>query len=173
MSTGAGYSKRAMRTNAELFQIQVCTPILLNGIPEDLAERSDLASRTVVLELPALTEENQMDEDEFWDQFDEAHPWILGALLDGVVGALRNSKNISLEGYGRIRMTGFARWAEAGCRALGFAEDQFLNAFVANQKRAMEIVYKQDLVAQAVALLIEKIHKTEIQRDGEVTPPHC
>src|SRR3984957_10155863 len=75
---------------------------------------------------------------------------------DGVVGALRGAKEVSLEGWGRIRMTGFARWAEAGCRALGFPENQFLNAYVTNQQRAMRIVFKQDVIARAVVLLIEQ-----------------
>jgi hypothetical protein len=127
---------------------------LLNGIPDDLAERSDLADRSIVLELPAIDEDEHRFEEEFWEEFEEARPRILGALLDGVVGAL--ASKVSLEGYGRIRMADFARWAEAGCRALGFEEGEFLNAFVLNQERAMRIAFKQDYVARAVALLIEQ-----------------
>jgi hypothetical protein len=51
----------------------------------------------------------------------------------------------------------FARWAEAGCRALGFEENEFLTAFVSNSERAMRLAYQQDPVAQAVAPLIAQI----------------
>jgi hypothetical protein len=53
-------------------------------------------------------------------------------------------------------MADFARWAEAGCRALGFRDGEFLDAFTANQGRAMRIAFDRDYVAKAVALLIEQ-----------------
>jgi hypothetical protein len=156
LSTGTGYAKRMLRTDADQFMMQACRPILLNGIPDDLADRSDLADRAIVSELPMLDEETQLGDQEFWALFNESRPRILGALLDGVAGALRGARDIHLDGYGRIRMIDFARWAEAGCRALGFEEGEFLTAFVANQERALRILFKQDLVAQAVALLMER-----------------
>jgi putative DNA primase/helicase len=136
--------------------MRVCRPIVLNGIPSDLAERSNLASRSIVQELPPLDEEDQKYEEEFWNEFEEAKPRILGALLDGVAGALKTYQVIDLKGYGRVRMADFARWAEAGCRALGFREGEFLDAFVANQGRAMRIAFDRDYVAKAVGLLIEQ-----------------
>jgi hypothetical protein len=156
LSTGTGYAKRALRTDADQFMMQASRPTLLNGIPDDLADRSDLASRAIVSELPALDEHDQLGDEEFWAMFNAAQPRLLGALLNGVSAAMRDAGRIRVDGYGRIRMLDFARWAEAGCRALGFAEDEFLTAFVANQERAMLIAFKQDLVAQAVALLIEQ-----------------
>jgi hypothetical protein len=41
-------------------------------------------------------------------------------------------------------------------RALGFEEDEFLKAYAGNQERALRIIFKQDLVAQAVALLMDQ-----------------
>jgi hypothetical protein len=156
LATGAGYSKRALRTDAEQFMMRACRPVLLNGIPDDLAERGDLADRAIVVELSALDEDTQVGEQEFWRGFAEARPRLLGALLDGVAGALKGADQMDLDGYGRIRMMDFARWAEAGCRALGFEEGEFLNAFVVNSHRAMRLAFKNDPVAQAVALFMEQ-----------------
>jgi len=153
IATGSGYGKRQLRTDADQFMIRVARPMLLAGIPNDLADRDDLASRTIVLELPALADEDVKFEEEFWAEFEQARPRILGALLDGVVGALRGYQQVDLGGYGRIRMAEFARWAEAGCRALGFAEGEFLEAYVKNQARAMQLAFNNDPLAQAVALL--------------------
>jgi hypothetical protein len=52
-------------------------------------------------------------------------------------------------------MPDFAKFAEAGCRALGFEEGEFLSALSTNSERAMRLAFKQDAVAQAVKLLIE------------------
>jgi putative DNA primase/helicase len=156
VSTGAGHRKRQLRTDAEEFMMQACRPILLNGIPSDLADPGDLADRSIVVELEALDEDTQIGEKEFWEGFEEAQPHMLGALLNGVVGALRGARGVSLAGYGRVRMTDFAKWAEAGCRALGFEEGEFLTAFVSNHERAMRIAFQQDPVAQAIALLIDQ-----------------
>jgi hypothetical protein len=57
---------------------------------------------------------------------------------------------------GRIRMSDFARWAEAGCRALGFREGEFLDAYTRNQARAMQLAFNNDPLAKAIALLIEQ-----------------
>jgi hypothetical protein len=137
VSTGAGHRKRQLWTDAEEFLMRVCRPILLNGIPADLAERGDLADRAIVVELGALDEGTQIGPEEFWRDFSEAQPRLLGALLDGVVGAMRDADKVGLKGFGRVRMSDFARWAEAGCRALGFAENEFLRAFISNIERAM------------------------------------
>src|SRR5262249_53172838 len=111
ISTGIGYAKRAMRTNADQFMMRVCRPIILNGIPAELADRADLADRSIVLDLPDLLEDRQRFEEEFWADFEKTKPFILGALLGGVVGAMKAGE-IDISGYGRFRMMDFARFAE-------------------------------------------------------------
>jgi putative DNA primase/helicase len=169
IATGSGYGKRALRTDADQFMMRVARPIILAGIPNDLADRDDLASRTIVLELPPLDEDRVKYEEEFWTEFEKARPRILGALLDGVAGALRSYQAVRLESWGRLRMSEFARWAEAGCRALGFREGEFLDAYVRNQARAMELAFIGDPLAQAVALLIEQ---SEGEWSGNTKPLH-
>jgi hypothetical protein len=112
----------------------------------------------MVTELPSLSENLASSEEEFEERFEAARGRILGALLHGVVGALKGANGVSLEGRGRIRMAGFVKWAEAGCRALGFRENEFLNAYILNQGRAMRIAFERDLVARGVALMMSQ-HK--------------
>lgn len=151
LATGIGYAKRKLYEDAEEFRMNACRPQLLNGIPDDLGERGDVADRAIGLYCPAL--EQEADEDLFWQEFEEAKPKILGALLDGMVAGLRDAKTINLEGFGRIRMQAFAKFAEAGCRVLGFGEDAFLARFVTNQARVMVTAFENDLVAQAITLM--------------------
>jgi hypothetical protein len=156
IATGTGYAKRMLRTDADQFMMRIRRPILLNGIPADLANRSDLARRAIVSELPEMDDSVALGEGEFWEMFCDARPRLLGVLLDGVVGALQNFRGVNLKPYPQLRMKDFARWAEAGCRALGFKENEFLKAYAGNQERALRIIFKQDLVAQAVALLMDQ-----------------
>jgi hypothetical protein len=173
LSTGTGYAKRKLRTDAEQFMMRAFRPILMNGIPDDLAERSDVATRTIVSELQALDDSDQQGEEEFWERFEVCRPRILGALLNGVAGALRDAHKIDLRGHGRIRMKDLVRWAEAGCRALGFKEGEFLDAFVVNQGRAMRLAFQNDLVAQGIAMLMNEIPEgTLVLGNGKVTTGH-
>jgi hypothetical protein len=51
--------------------------------------------------LPSLADENVRYEEEFWAEFDEARPRILGALLDGVAGALKGYRDIKTKRHRR------------------------------------------------------------------------
>ena len=82
LATGAGFGARQLYTNLEEVIVHVARPITINGI-EEVATRGDLLDRGLVLNLPRI--QKYQDEDVFWRSFDEAHPGILGALLDAVV----------------------------------------------------------------------------------------
>jgi hypothetical protein len=156
LSTGTGYGKRQLRTDADQFIMRACRPLIINGILPEMVERPDIIDRAMVLELTALHEDTQRFEEELWAEFQEAKPKIIGALLDGVAGALRTYREVELKGYSRIRMADFARWAEAACRAMGFRDGEFLDAFVANQSKAMKVIFDRDPVAKAVELFMRE-----------------
>jgi hypothetical protein len=151
IASKGGFATRALYTNDEEFLLEVCRPVLLNGIPP-LVSRADLTDRAIVCTLPTMDESKRCSEDEFWSEFDAGTPRILGALLDGVSGALRDYRSIKLH----TRMMDFAKWAEAGCRALGAPAGTFERAYAANRSSATEEALDADPVAVAVVDLIEK-----------------
>lgn len=147
IATGGGFATRALYTNNEEVLIDVCRPVLLNGIPS-LASRPDLADRAVALTLPAMTAEARRPEAAFWSEFDAAAPRILGALFDGVAMALRNRATVTLP---RLpRMADFALWSAAGFPAFGWKPVQFVDAYEANRARGIEEVIEADPLAMAV-----------------------
>ncbi len=151
ISTGGGFATRALYTNNEETLINVCRPVLLNGIPS-LASRPDLADRAVALTLPVIPEEARQTEDAFWAAFDEAAPRILGALLDGVATALRNLSSVKLE---RLpRMADFTLWSVAAFPAYGWTAESFLSAYEANRQRGVEDAIEADSVAVAVLEIV-------------------
>jgi hypothetical protein len=147
IATKGAFATRALYTNDEEFFLEVCRPVLLNGIPP-LASRADLADRAIVCVLSTIPDDKRRSEEEFWADFESAAPRILGALLDGVSGALRLCPSITLKHP--CRMMDFAKWAEAGCQALGLPPGSFENAYGHNRSSANEDALDADPVATAV-----------------------
>jgi hypothetical protein len=150
IATKAALGTRRLYSDDEELLIEVWRPILLNGIPP-LASRADLASRSIVLSLRAMPESRRRSEREFWSSFDEAAPRLLGALFDGVSGAMRNLHSVDL----RTRMMDFANWAEAGWRALGLQAGVFDEIYAQNAAQAAEDALDADSVALAILKLCE------------------
>src|SRR5262249_44308827 len=92
-------------------------------------------------------------EAELEKEFAKIWPGVFGALLDGVVGGLRNSHTIDVEkslGMKPARLIDFERFAEAGCRVLGFGEWEFVEAYAANRKRSLIVSLESSAVGRAV-----------------------
>jgi hypothetical protein len=93
-------------------------------------------------------------EDELKERFREMHPRLLGVLLDGLVGAIRGWRAVRVEKPARL--ADFERWAEAGCRAMGFEENEFILAYAANRQGSLEISLAASAVGRAVMAFMEK-----------------
>ena len=77
-----------------------------------------------------------------------AAPQILGALLDGVSGALKTFQSIELKNS--CRMMDFAKWAEAGGRTLGLPPGTVEEAYRRSRLSANDDALDADPVAGAV-----------------------
>jgi hypothetical protein len=146
LAYGTGFQTRTLCSNDELTSFEGCRPIIINGI-DDLVTRHDLLSRAVVLNCPTFNEDDRRPDDEFWVAFEAAHPRILGALLDAIVGGLA-----TLPSVGKMtlpRMATFGRWGEAVSRHLGRKAGAFLDAFLGNQQSASaELLEDSPLVSE-------------------------
>ena len=131
ISTGGGMSARKLYTDNGEVIFEGTRPVVLNGI-EEIATRSDLMDRAVILTLPAIPPEKRRLESELWRAFDTAHPYILGGLLDAVSLGLRNLPNVHLDKS--PRMADFARWAVACEPGFGVPDGTFWAAYNDNRK---------------------------------------
>ncbi len=140
LSTGAGMSTRALFTDDGEVYFKAIKPVILNGI-EDVVKRPDLADRSIILNLPAIAEEDRIDPAMFWATFHDVRPRILGKLLD--LMALALARLPTLETSRLPRMAGFARlgiaiedaFGEPGC---------FLEAYDANRTMSASILAESD-----------------------------
>jgi hypothetical protein len=153
LATGGGFATRELYTDAEEALFEAQRPVILNGI-EELATRGDLLDRSIVQYLPPIPENQRRPEGEFWADYDEARPSILGAFLNVVGAAMQNIGTVSLNDL--PRMADFALWTAAAAPALGLEPDQFVEIYHRNCDAAHELVLEvspivpapQDLVGQ-------------------------
>ena len=151
IATNSGFATRTLFKNDEETIISVCRPQVVNGIP-DLATRSDLVDRSIVLVLPALEDGSHMPEEVFWKEFEAVAPLILGALYEAVACALRRLPTLTLPRA--PRMADFAKRVEAAAPALGWDQGVFLGAYEQNRASAVELSVDADPVSSAVRAFV-------------------
>jgi hypothetical protein len=151
LSTGGGFSTRALFTNDEEVLFDAKRPIILNGIDE-VASRSDLLDRAIVVSLPSIREERRRPESELHRAMEAMRPGTLGTLLDGIASALRLIDSTKLE---RLpRMADFARWATAAEPGLGLDTGVIVAAYDANRATANEIAVDASAIGGPIRELV-------------------
>ena len=146
LSTGGGFSTRALYTDDDEVLFEGQRPVALTSIT-DVANRSDLADRLVIVRLEVIAEEKRRSEDELRKEFEAARPRILGALLDVVAHGLLNLPTTSMN---RLpRMADFAIWIRA-CEEAVWHAGMFMGAYEANREDAVDVVLDSNSVAAAL-----------------------
>jgi hypothetical protein len=148
LSTGGGFAARELYQDSEEIIFDAMRPVLINGI-EEVATRSDLLDRTLIVTLPSITDAERRPQDELLSEFTHAWPTILGALMNAVTCALGSVDDVHLDSL--PRMADFAIWATAAEPALGLAQGEFMIAYVGNRESA------NDLALEAAILSAELI----------------
>ena len=113
LSTGGGFTTRELYSDEDESLLDAQRPVIVNGV-EELATRSDLLDRSLLVQLPTILPGNRLAEHNFWAASEQARPRILGALYDAVAGALANVGRPSSNGL--PRMADFAPLGDC-CRA--------------------------------------------------------
>jgi hypothetical protein len=151
LATGGGFATRMLYTDDEEKIFSAMRPIILNGI-DDIATRGDLQERSLLVSLPAISEERRREELAFWQNFEAAKPKIFGALLEGVSAALRNAEHVRLEK--KPRMADFAVRATAMEAAFGWDAGSFAAAYEANRQEAGEALLGNEPLVDAIEALL-------------------
>lgn len=153
LSTGGGFATRTLYENDEETLFTATRPIIINGI-EELATRSDLLDRSVIVNLPAIPPEKRKTEGEFRREFEFMRPFILGSVLDGVSNASRNVDSVRLEQ--KPRMADFAVWATAAEESFELKRGAFISAFMGNRESANELALEASPIAATLVDFIQK-----------------
>lgn len=147
LATGGGFATRSMYENDEETIFDAMRPSILTGI-EELANRSDLLDRSLILQLPRIPDAKRRTEAEHWRAFREAHGRILGAILNALSVALQKLPETHIEEL--PRMADFALWATAAECGMGLRSGEFMEAYRGNRESAHESALESSSVAKYV-----------------------
>ncbi len=152
LSTGAGFSTRALYSDGDESIFSGKRSIIINGI-EDLAGRADLLDRSITIQLPAIPDERRKNEKDIQAEFQRLQPKLLGALLTAVSSGLANEPGVKLQNP--PRMADFARWAVAGESAMGIPPGKFIKAYRENIRGGNEAVLESSPIFEPLVKLLE------------------
>lgn len=144
LATGGGLSKRQLYTDADEIILDVQRPVILNGI-ENFVVRGDLQSRALTISVPAIDDKDRKTEEEFWCDFYQALPGILGAFLSALSQAIAHADHVKLPTL--PRMADFAQFVTAAEPALLISAGGFLAAYQGNQRESNDTVLESSPVA--------------------------
>jgi hypothetical protein len=153
LATGGGFGARTLYTDDSEILFNARRPLILNGI-SDIATRHDLADRALIVHLPPIRETKRLPEKRLDSAWSKAKPAILKTLLDAVVSALRNLKDVALPGL--PRMADFATWVSAAEEGLRWPKGTFMKAYEVNRMNLIDIALEADIVATAILVLMEE-----------------
>lgn len=130
--TGGGIQQRKLFSNADdyIFTFKRC--LALNGI-SNVATRSDLLDRAILVELSRISEDKRRELSEIQRDFEKDLPYILGGVFDVLSKAMRIYPDVKLDKL--PRMADFARWGYAIGEALGDLGQLFLDEYRINYNR--------------------------------------
>ncbi len=154
LATGGGFATRELYTDADETLFDAQRPVILNGIT-NVATRSDLLDRALVVHLPPIPDDRRLPERELRRRFERLRPAVLGLLLDTVARGLRDIEAVRLPAL--PRMADFAEWAAASLPALDIEADRFLAAYRGNVAGSNASALEASAVADPLIRLVEAI----------------
>jgi hypothetical protein len=132
LATGGGFATRQLYSDQDELLLSEVRPVILNGI-ENVIARPALADRSLFLALRPIPDDQRRPEAEILAHFRADLPFIMGALLDGLVEGLRRRSEVSLA---RLpRMADFALRATA-CETCFWESGHFMAAYERMEGRA-------------------------------------
>jgi len=154
LSTGGGFTTRELYTNSEEVLFTAARPVVLNGIG-DIATRSDLLDRAIIVTLPNISDHKRRTEAAFWGEFEMVRPMVLTALITAVTLALRNAKDVRLDKV--PRMADFVKWVVAAAPYIGLEPKDFLEAYAGNRRSVHELALESSPVGFKIINLAEEL----------------
>ena len=145
LSTGGGFAKRELYTDFDECSVEVCRPVVYNGIPA-LGIAQDLVDRTIRLELPTITKRRKSSE--LKEEFEKNRQSIFSGLLDTFSKTLAEIPNVNIEDL--PRMADFAVLGEALYKVLGHPPGTFSQDYKNRSDRAIINALEASPVAKAV-----------------------
>jgi hypothetical protein len=153
LASGGGFGGRQLYRDHDEAAFDAIRPLMFNAIPELGAARPDFLDRVLIVEFLTIKAEIRRDEAQFWHEFSEKRPWILGALLDAMAAGLRNIPQIKLEQLPRL--ADFAQWVSACEEVLGMKPGEPMTACRVNCTEVRTLAFEAFPLTKPLGTLAE------------------
>ncbi len=154
LATGGGFGGRELYSDHDQAVFDAIWPMVFNAIPDLGATRPDFLDRTLIVEISELKPEMRRDEAQFWREFEQVRPRVLGALLDATAAGLRNLPNVRLDQL--PRMADFAFWVNACEESLGMQPGEALTTYQSNRAETHNLALESSPLYEPVAKLAQE-----------------
>jgi putative DNA primase/helicase len=154
LATGGGFGGRELYSDHDEAIFDATGPMGFNAIPDLGAARPDFLDRSVIVEFLDMKSDMRCDEAQFWREFEEARPRVLGALLDAAAAGLTNLPNVSL--VQPSQMADFAIWVSACEESLGMKPGEALAAYQSNRAETDGLALESSPLYEPVAQLAKE-----------------
>ena len=151
IATGSGFATRELYENASETIFKIERPILINGI-EEVATRSDLIDRSILINLPSIKHSNRKTEKEIFADFEKDKGKLFAILLDAVACSIKNLPLTKIQDP--PRMADFAQWAVSGEKSFGW-NGEFLKAYRGNRASANESAIESSIIGKLIIKFIQ------------------
>lgn len=151
IASGIDQSWRKHYEDGDEYIISAHRAVILNGI-DDIATRPDLLDRGINLSLEVIAD-SRLTEEEVYQGFDQAHPRILGALLDVISAGLKHAGPVKLQRD--VRMIDFAKWAIACEYGMPWERGRFIRIYTQQRNQDSLDSVESDLFACAIRSLAQ------------------
>jgi len=165
ISTGEGFRKRELWTDADETIIAVRRPQILNSI-EDPTYRGDFLDRELRVVVSEIPEDKRLEDEEVESRFRKALPDILGALLTVLSEAKRLEKKVILKK--KPRMADFAVFGVAIEEVLGYGKGSFIKAYNTNRQQVNNLVIAANPIGWCLMRLLRQHKNVWIGTNGEL-----
>lgn len=150
--TGEGFTKRKLYTDADDVVFSFRRAVMLTGI-NLVITKPDLLDRALIVGVERLTDRRRVEHQRLFERFAAARPKLFGALLDGLVGAMRAYPDVKLTRM--PRMADFARWGAAMAVAQGRSVKSFEQDYATNIARQNEHAIAGSVTATVLLSFLE------------------
>lgn len=145
--TGEAFSKRKLYSDNEDFYYIFKRSIIINGILVP-AKRPDLLDRSILFKLERIKEEDRIDENALWNNFNSDKPYILGGILELLSKAIGIYKNTKLPKL--YRMADFTKWGYCFAEVYNKKGKEFMEQFSNNKEFQNTELIENNSVIQAL-----------------------
>lgn len=151
-ATSGNYRVRKLFTDDDESILKLSNPQLINGI-SCIPQYPDLLERSLIIELPPISETNRGNEAQIMSDFDSDYPQILGFLYEALSNSIIELPNVKLKK--KPRMADFCEFVTAAEKFLGWDTYSFADAMESNNKEICELAIDECSFISAIQLLVD------------------